>query len=85
MTQYNMYEAKTNLSRICKQLEDKKEDCIILSRNGKPIIKMTLINDNPRKNLIGCAKGMFKIPDDFDDIDISNIFEGEIIPEWNIY
>ena len=75
MTQFNMYEAKTNLSRISKLLEDKKEDCVILSRNGKPIIKMTLVDDNPRKNLFGCAKGMFEIPDDFDDIDISKDFE----------
>lgn len=82
MIQHNIYEAKTNLSKICKQLEDKKEDYIILSKNGKPIIKMTLINDNSRENLVGCAKGMFEVPDDFDDIDISNSFEEEIIPEW---
>ena len=80
MIQYNMYEAKTNLSKIVKILEDKKEDYIVLSRNGKQIIKMTLIDDSPRKNLFGCAKGMFEIPDDFDDIDISKDFEGEIFP-----
>lgn len=80
MTQYNMYEAKTNLSKITKLLEEKKEDSVILSRNGKPIIKMTLIEDNPRKKLIGCAKGKFSIPNDFDDIDISSDFDEEIFP-----
>ena len=80
MIQYNMYEAKINLSKITKLLEDIKEDCIVLSRKGKPIIKMTLIDNNPRKNLFGFAKGLFEIPEDFDDIDIGSDFEGEIFP-----
>ena len=80
MTQYNMYEAKTNFSKISKLLEEKKEDYVIISRNGKPVLKITLVEDNPRKNLIGCAKGMFTIPKDFDDIDISEDFTGEIFP-----
>lgn len=80
MTQYNMYEAKTNFSKIAKMLEEKEEDYVVISRNGKPILKITLYNENPRKNLFGCAKGMFEVPDDFDDIDISEDFKGEIFP-----
>lgn len=71
-----MHEAKTNLSKIIKILEDKKE-YVIISRNGKPVLKMTSYEENS-KNLFECAKGMFKIPEDFDDIDISNDFEEEI-------
>ena len=81
MTQFNIYEAKTNLSKISKILENKEEDYIVISRNGKPLLKVTLFDSNPRKNLIGCAKGLFEIPEDFDDIDISSDFEGEIFPE----
>lgn len=80
MTQFNMYEAKTNLSKISKILEDGIDDCVIISRNNKPILKVTLYENNPRKNLVGCAKGMFEIPKDFDDIDIGSDFEGEIFP-----
>lgn len=72
MIQFNMFEAKTNLSKISKLLEEGKENCVILLRNGNPIIKMALIEDNPRKNLFGCAKGLFEIPENFDDIDVSN-------------
>lgn len=61
-------------------LEDRKEDYIIISKNGKPTLKVTLVNDNPRKSFIGCAKGMFTIPDNFDDIDISKDFEEKIFP-----
>lgn len=85
MTQFNMYEAKTNLSKITKILEDKEEDMVIISRNGKPVLQVTLYKNNNRANLLGCAKGMFEIPEDFDDIDISEDFEGEIFPEWNTY
>lgn len=81
MTQFNMYEAKTNLSKITKLLEDKKEDVVIISRNGKPILKVTLYENNERGKLFGCAKGMFTIPENFDDIDISSDFEGEIFPK----
>ncbi len=80
MIQFNMYEAKSNLSKITKLLEDRVEDVVIISRNGKPILKVTLIDENNRQDLFGCAKGMFTIPDDFDEIDISEDFEEEIFP-----
>ena len=80
MIQFNMYEAKTNLSKISKILEEKKEDEIIISRNGKPILRVTLYEENDRKALFGCAKGMFEVPDDFDDIDIASDFTEEIFP-----
>ena len=80
MTQFKMYEAKTNLSKITKLLEDRVEDVVIISRNGKPVLKVTLFDENIKKDLFGCAKGMFTIPDDFDDIDISSDFEEEIFP-----
>ena len=85
MTQFNMYEAKTNLSKISKLLEDGKEDVIIISRNGKPVLKVTLYESDTRQNLFGCAKGMFNTPDNFDDIDITEDFAGDIFPRWNTY
>ena len=53
---------------------------IIISRNGKPVLKVTLYDNESRKGLFGCARGMFEIPDDFDDIDISTGFTKEIFP-----
>ena len=81
MTQFNMYETKTNLSKITKMLEDGIEDTIVICRNGKPILKVTLFDNSERRNFIGCAKGMFEIPENFDDIDISSDFSQEIFPE----
>ena len=78
MTQFNMFEAKTNLSKIGKMLEDGTEDCVIIARNGKPFLKITLVKPDNTSKRIGIAKGLFTIPCDFDEIDISQDFEGEI-------
>ena len=66
MIQVNMLEAKTDFSKLIKMLEDKKEDFITVARNGKPVAKITLIEESPVSNRIGIAKGKFKIKGDFD-------------------
>ena len=66
MVQVNIFEAKTDLSKLIRLLEQKKEDLIIVARNGKPIVKMTLINETPVLNRIGIAKGKLNITGDFD-------------------
>ena len=78
MIEFNIIEAKRQLSKIAKLLEEGKEDYVIISKNNEPFLKVILLKTNPRKNLIGCAEGMFEIPEDFDDIDISDDFEDEI-------
>lgn len=80
MTQVNMLEAKTDLSKLVKMLETKQEDVIYLARNGKAVAQMTLI---PKKNTdkrIGVAEGKFKIPDDFDswDKEIEEMFSEKL-------
>lgn len=76
MLNINMYDAKTNLSKYAKLLEDKLEDEIIISRSGKPIMVLSLYKKDV-KRVFGCAKGMFEVPDDFDDMDMSELFEGK--------
>lgn len=66
MIQVNMLEAKTDFSKLIKLLETKKEDYITIARNGKPIAKITLLDEAPVSKRIGVAKGKFKIKGDFD-------------------
>lgn len=74
MKYISITQAKKHFQSIISQIEKRQEDyCICI--NGKPTIKMELINSNSRKNLFGCAKGMFEIPDDFDDIDLGFDFD----------
>ena len=56
MLQVNVLEAKTDFSKLIRILETRKEDYITVARNGKPIIKMTLINETPVANRIGIAR-----------------------------
>lgn len=80
MTQVNMLEAKTDLSKLVRMLETKQEEVIYLARNGTAIVQMTLIPKKPANKRIGVAEGKFKVPDDFDiwDKEIEEMFGGEI-------
>ena len=80
MIQFNISEAKTNLSRIVKMLEEGKEDYVIVTRNGKPLLRIVPEKESDVSKRIGIAKGLFTVPDDFDEIDLSSDFEGEIFP-----
>ena len=66
MMQVNILEAKTDFSKLIRLLETKKEDFITVARNGKPVAKITLINETPVSKRIGVAKGKFTIKGDFD-------------------
>ena len=65
MTQVNMLEAKNDLSKLVRMLENKEEDIIYIARNGKAIVQITLIPEKPAHNRIGVAEGKFKVPEDF--------------------
>lgn len=80
MVQVNIYEAKTELSKIVRSLETGEESVVFIARNGKPVVQMTLIPGSEHKGRIGAAKGKFKTPEHFDDWDaeIEDMFEGEI-------
>ena len=67
MKQVNILEAKTDFSKLIHLLELKKEDYITIAKNGKPVAKLTLINDAPVENRIGIGKGKFNINGDFDE------------------
>ena len=66
MLQVNILEAKTELSKLVRLIETGREERIIIARYGKPVVKMTLFNDEPVSKRIGIAKGKLKSPDDLD-------------------
>ena len=78
MMQVNVLEAKTDLSRLIRLLENKRVDVITIARNGKPVVEMKAIEEVPVSKRIGIAKGKFQVPDDFDaDNDyIADLFMG---------
>ena len=66
MIQVNILEAKTDFSKLIRLLETKQEDYITVARNGKPVARITLINDPPVSSRIGAARGKFTVRGDFD-------------------
>ena len=75
----NVQVAKTDFSKLIRLLETGQEESIIVTKNEKPIVIMTLYPENPVKNRIGIAEGKFHDPEDFDkyDDEIASLFSGE--------
>lgn len=76
----NIYDAKTNLSKLIQALVDKQEDEIIIAKNGKALVSMKLITKSTSKRL-GVAKkemqGRSITLEELNSIDVSDSFYGE--------
>ena len=80
----NVLEAKTKLSSLIKKIEIGKEKQIIITKYGKPVVKMSIYNDVPVSKRIGVAKGKLKTPKDLDKYndEIFEMFKGAL---WGFY
>jgi antitoxin (DNA-binding transcriptional repressor) of toxin-antitoxin stability system len=66
MHQVNIFQAKTELSKLISAIENGVDDEIIIARNGKPVAKLVRWEEKSAAFRIGVAKGKFYAPDDFD-------------------
>jgi len=76
----NMFDAKTNLSRLVDRIESGQDQEIILARNGRPAARLVpLQQDKPHGPRLGIAKGKLTIPDDIDHLgaEVATLFRGE--------
>ena len=64
--QVNVFEAKTEFSKLIRLIESKREESITVARNGKPVVKIVPVESIPADKRIGVARGKFTVPDDFD-------------------
>ena len=61
----NVYEAKTNLSRLIAEVEAGEE--IVLARGRTPVAKLTaFIREAPQKRVLGQFSGAFPSDEGFD-------------------
>jgi len=73
MNTINIYEAKTQLSRLVEEAADGKP--FIIAKAGKPLVKVTAL-DTPTGDQVrrlGFLQNSFSIPDDFDTMGSSEI------------
>ena len=66
MLQVSVREAKADLSKLIRLVENKREDEVQITRNGQPVAKIVLIQPIPASMRIGVAEGKFVVPDDLD-------------------
>jgi prevent-host-death family protein len=65
MESVNIYEAKTHLSRLVDKAAAGED--VVVSRNGKPLARITALTPPKRRIKFGVLKGKLKIPPNFDD------------------
>lgn len=71
----NIHEAKTQLSKLVERAS--KGETIIIAKAGKPMVKLTAIDQPAKPQRIGFMKGQINVPDDFDrmgDAEIARLF-----------
>jgi prevent-host-death family protein len=78
----NIHHAKTNLSKLIAAAESGEE--VIIARNGKPAVKLTLITAplrKSRKHMLGAGIGKLWMADDAfspeTDLEIQKLFEAD--------
>jgi prevent-host-death family protein len=66
MPMVNIYEAKTQLSKLVDVAADGTD--VVIARNGKPVARLTALEQTKKRNYkLGLLEGKGWIADDFDD------------------
>ncbi len=64
MSQVNLHEAKTHLSRLVERAARGEE--IIIARSGKPVAKLVAFDRDMTPRPMDTMRGLIQVPDDFD-------------------
>jgi antitoxin (DNA-binding transcriptional repressor) of toxin-antitoxin stability system len=66
MSAVTLFEAKTHLSRLVEALASGSEREILISRRGKPVVRMEAVRGGNPSKRIGVARGRLVVPRDID-------------------
>jgi prevent-host-death family protein len=64
VSQVNIHEAKTHLSRLVERAAGGEE--IVIARSGKPVAKLVPFDRDKTPRQLGAMRGLIKVADDFD-------------------
>jgi prevent-host-death family protein len=64
MADVSVHEAKTHLSRLLRRVAMGEE--VVISRGGEPVARLVPV-ESRRGRQLGVDRGVFEVPDDFDD------------------
>ncbi|MCT0228291.1 type II toxin-antitoxin system prevent-host-death family antitoxin [Synechococcus sp. CS-1331] len=62
----NMPEAKAHLSRLVEAIETGAASEVVIARNGRPVARLTTLQEPARPRRLGVARGQFTVPDSID-------------------
>ena len=65
MIQVNIHQAKTHLSRLLERVASGEE--VIIAKADTPVARLISITNSSRERLLGRDRGLFCVPEDFDD------------------
>jgi prevent-host-death family protein len=68
--QFNIHDAKTNLSRIIERVEHGEE--IIISRAGRPVAKVIPLVRRASRTARGSLRGKLKLAEDWDSAETNS-------------
>ncbi len=73
----NIYQAKTQLSRLIQDALDGKK--VVIGKAGTPLVQLIPIEHHAEPRKLGSLRGKIKIADDFDELpdDILKAFGAE--------
>lgn len=73
----NVYDAKTNLSRLIDRAARGEE--IVIARNGRPVAKLVAFTRNRSARRLGIFKDGIRIAPDFDELpdELRELFQGQ--------
>jgi prevent-host-death family protein len=64
MTTVNIFEAKTQLSKLIAMVENGEE--VVIARAGKPVVRLTKLKQEKKPIIFGLLEGKIHVADDFD-------------------
>ena len=65
--QVNMFQAKTDLSKLIAALERREQDEIYIARDGVPVAILTLFQPEKISRQLGKFNGKYTVPYDIDE------------------
>lgn len=79
MEKINIYDAKTNLSKLIQEVARTGEP-VVIAKNGHALVKVVAYREEKPKRKLGFLQGRGRVPDNFDELnaaDIQDMFEGK--------
>ena len=74
MEKVNIYDAKTNLSKIVQEVARTGEP-VVIAKNGHALVKVIAYREEKPKRKLGFLKGKGSVPANFDDMNSNEIVD----------